>query len=141
MIKPIRHCEERQRRSNPWRCFWIASLALAMTITGLAPAQAARFTGQYFLYMCGSDENGKELALGGHIACQAYISGILDYHTTMQSMGGTTSVDFCVPDDEDLNAIQGKLQSYVFKNRKQHNAFIAAPAVMLGLHHYYDCKK
>lgn len=104
------------------------------------PAFAAQFSGQYLMSMCASDEQGKEIAPGGHIACQAYIAGILDYHTLTKSLGTAPGIDFCVPEGTTLNQIQDKVQSYILRNRKQHSSFIAAPGVALGLHNAFPCK-
>ena len=103
-------------------------------------AQAARFSGSYLLNMCASDAQGNEITPGGHIACQAYIAGILDYHTLIKSLGVAPGIDFCVPKDATMGGIQNKVQSYVLRNRKQHSGFIAAPGVALGLHGAYPCK-
>lgn len=118
----------------------LALAALALMIWG-APVQAARFSGDYLLQMCASDENGKELVPGGHIACQAYIAGVLDYHNLISSMGTSPSVDFCVPEDVGLNQLQQNVASYIFKHKKQHGAFVASPGVALGLYTYYPCGK
>lgn len=101
---------------------------------------AARFSGQYLLHVCASDENGKEIVAGGHLACQAYIAGVLDYHALIRSMGTAPSVDFCVPEDVSMNDIQKRVYSHVYRNQKQHNSFIAAPGVALGLFEYYPCR-
>lgn len=103
-------------------------------------AHAARFSGEYLLHLCASDEQGQEIVAGGHIACQAYIAGIMDYHSILKSMGATPGIDFCVPDGEGLYAVQGKIESYIFRNRAQHNTFIAAPGVAMGLFAAYPCK-
>jgi len=104
------------------------------------PAFSAQFSGQYLMSMCASDEQGEEIAAGGHIACQAYIAGILDYHVLMKSLGTAPGIDFCVPSEATLNQVQDKVQSYVLRNRKQHSSFIAAPGVALGLHNAFPCK-
>ncbi len=103
-------------------------------------AYAAQFSGQYLISMCASDKRGKELVKGGHIACQAYIAGVLDYHTLLKSLGTAPGIDFCVPDDASMNRLQATVQSYVLRNRKQHNSFIAAPGVALGLHNSFPCE-
>jgi hypothetical protein len=105
------------------------------------PVAAARFSGDYLLYVCGSDKNGKELVAGGHAVCQAYIAGILDYHNLIRSLGTAPGVDFCVPEGVDLYDLQRKVQSYVFKNRNLHSKFVASPGVALGLYAAYPCKK
>lgn len=105
------------------------------------PSQAARFTGDYLLNMCSSDDKGRELTKGGHLACQAYIAGVMDYHRLMRSMGAAYSVDFCVPKDESMGVIQQKVARYLFKNKHQQGPFIATPAVALGLSLYYPCGK
>lgn len=104
-----------------------------------SPLYAARFTGEYLLRVCGFDENGEELVEGGHIACQAYISGVLDYHNLIRSMGAAPSVDFCVPSEEGLTVLQGKLVDYLLKNREDHKQFIASPGVALAFFEYYPC--
>ena len=90
--------------------------------------------------VCASDANGKEITPGGHIACQAYIAGILDYHTLMKSLGTAPGIDFCVPESAGMAKIQNRVQSYVVRNRKQHSSFIAAPGVALSLYNAFPCK-
>ncbi|MFK7838805.1 MAG: Rap1a/Tai family immunity protein [Bdellovibrionales bacterium] len=104
------------------------------------PSQATRFSGQYLMSVCASDVDGNEITPGGHIACQAYIAGILDYHTLLKSLGTAPGIDFCVPEDAGMALIQKRVQSYVLKNRKQHSSFIAAPGVTLGLHNAFPCE-
>ena len=105
------------------------------------PAQAARFSGDYLLQMCASDKDGKELVSGGHVACQAYIAGVLDYHNVIRSLGTSPSVEFCVPETVGLNQLQQDVASYIYKHKQQHGAFVAAPAVALALYNYYPCGK
>lgn len=93
------------------------------------------------MHVCGSDAKGKELAVGGHITCQAYIAGVLDYHNLLRTLGTAPSVDFCVPENAELKTLQKQVFSYVFKNRQQHSSFTAAPAVALSLYNAYPCKK
>ena len=37
---------------------------------------------------------GMRFVRGGKIACQAYISGIIDYHNTLRAMGLTSDMNF-----------------------------------------------
>ena len=104
------------------------------------PAQAARFSGEYLLHVCATDKDGKEVVAGGHIACQAYIAGVLDYHNLIRSLGSSPSVDFCVPEDVDMNDLQVRVRSYIFRNRSEHVGFVAAPGVAMALLEYYPCK-
>lgn len=106
----------------------------------LSPAGAARFSGEYLMYVCGRDENGKELVSGGHIACQAYIAGVLDYHNLIRSMGAAPGVDFCVPENVDMYHLQDQVLSYIFRHREQHAKFVASPGVALALYSAYPCK-
>jgi hypothetical protein len=115
----------------------LAALLLLWTV----PTQAARFSGDYLLQMCLSDKNGKELVPGGHVACQSYIAGVLDYHNLIRSLGTSPSVEFCVPESAGLNQLQKDVASYLYKNKSQHGAFIAAPAVALALFNAYPCGK
>ncbi len=106
------------------------------------PVHAARFSGSYLLQMCGSTKEGQEIVPGGHIACQAYIAAILDYQSLTQSLGTAPSgVDFCVPDDESLNAIQTHVMRYLFRNKHEQGPFVAAPSVALALKDAYPCGK
>jgi hypothetical protein len=104
-------------------------------------AQAARFSGDYLLHVCASDKDGKELVPGGHIACQAYIAGVLDYHNLIRSLGTSPSVDFCIPESVDMNTLQKNVVWYLMKNRQQHAKFVAAPAVAMAMLAFYPCKK
>lgn len=103
-------------------------------------AYAARFSGQYLLHVCGSDEAGQELVAGGHVACQGYIAGVLDYHTLVRSLGTAPSVDFCVSADVSMNALQQQVVDYMTRHQKQHNGFIAAPGIALALFEKYPCQ-
>lgn len=115
-------------------------LAAGLCFLISAPADAARFSGDYLLQVCASDSAGKEVVAGGHIACQAYISGILDYHNLLKTMGAAQSVDFCVPASATLNTVQKQVFSHVYRNRQQHGQFIAAPGVALALFQHYPCR-
>lgn len=103
------------------------------------PAQATRFTGTYLLYVCGSDKDGKELTPGGHITCQSYIAGVLDYHNLIHSLGTSPSVDFCVPQDVGLDVLQQIVGRYLAQNKDQ-GPFVASPAVALALFEAYPCR-
>ncbi len=104
-------------------------------------ARAAEFSGEYLLQVCASDKDGKEITPGGHIACQAYIAGVLDYHNLLRSLGTAPGVDFCVPQQETLNRLQRRVTSFIFKNRAEHGGFTAAPGVALALFENYPCGK
>lgn len=119
----------------------LSLLTVLIVLCVFTPAQSARFSGDYLLQMCGYDEAGKEIVEGGHIACQAYIAGILDYHALIRSMGTAPSVDFCVPENVTMNEVHQKITSYVFRNKHEQGPFIAAPGVALGLFQAYPCKK
>lgn len=114
---------------------------LSFFLLSFLPAQAARFSGDYLLQVCASDKNGKELSPGSHIACQAYVAGILDYHSLMRSLGAAPSLDFCVPEEENLYEIQGKVVSYIYRNRHEQGPFIASPGVAMALYQAYPCGK
>ncbi len=104
-------------------------------------AQAARFSGEYLLQVCMSDKDGREIVPGGHAACQSYISGVMDYHNLIRSLGTAPSVEFCVPEETGLNELQRVVAAYLFKHKKQHGAFVASPAVALALYNSYPCGK
>ena len=122
----------------------IPALAGIMLWAAMVPAQAqktgALFSGAYLLQLCKRDAAGKEVVTGGSSACQSYISGIIDYHNLLRSLGTPPGIDFCVPPSVKLNDLQTKVWSYLDKNA-QHDVFIAAPAVALALFEYYPCDK
>ncbi len=122
--------------------FIVLSLCFVVGALVFAPhAQAARFTSDYLLGTCGSDEDGAELTKGGHLACQAYIAGVIDYHNLIRSMDVAPSVDFCVPETESMGRVQERIVKYLRHNVSQQGPFIATPAVALGLFLYYPCGK
>lgn len=115
-------------------CF---ALALAVLPRG---AEAARFSGAYLYKICSVDEKGKELVKGGHTACQAYIAGVIDYHSVLQSLKVAPSVDICLPAKASLPDLHMIVLEYL-RTHKEHDAFIAAPAVTMALYQAYPCKK
>ena len=117
-----------------------AFLFVSLLIALGAQAQAARFSGGYLLQVCSFDAQGAELSPGSHVACQAYIAGILDYHALIRSMGVAPSVDFCVPEGESLYDIQKQVVGYLVRNKQEQGPFIAAPGVALALFNAYPCK-
>ncbi len=122
-------------RGKRWLLGIIAFLCLAYPV----PANAARFSGEYLLHVCGSDEEGSELVEGGHIACQAYIAGVLDYHNLIRSLGTSPSVEFCVPEGVSMNELQGLVYNYLYQNKAEHSKFIASPVVALALLSSFPC--
>ena len=104
------------------------------------PVQAAHFSADYLLKICSINESGGEVVPGGHAACQSYIAGVLDYHSLIQSLGTSPSVDFCVPESTSLNELQAVIVTYLRKNYHEQGPFIAAPGVALGLYQAYPCK-
>jgi hypothetical protein len=118
-----------------------AFVLIPFTLLALAShVNAAQFSADYLMQICASTADGKELTKGGHAACQSYISGVLDYHQLIRSLGTAPSVDFCVPEGTSLRMIQDKIASYLLGNKHEQGAFIAAPGVALGLYKAYPCK-
>jgi hypothetical protein len=105
-----------------------------------APAQAARFSGAYLMKICGVDAKGNEVAPGAHAACQSYISGVIDYHNMLRSMKIAPAIDFCLPESVTLNEIHLTVLKYMTAN-SQHDAFVAAPAILLALYDQYPCRR
>ena len=120
-------------------CVILTVLLLVLTV---APggAHAARFNGKYLLQTCDIGPDGKELIPGGHAACQAYISGVLDYHAVLQSFKIAPKIDICVPEDVTMNNLHAIVLKYL-KENTQHDGFIAAPAVTMALYQAYPCRK
>ena len=105
-----------------------------------AQETGALISGKYLMDICERDDDGKEIVVGGHTACQAYIAGLVDYHNLLRSLGTAPSVDLCVPNTVKLNDLQDIVWAYLHENA-QHDAFIAAPAVSLALFQFFPCKK
>ena len=103
-------------------------------------SEAARFSGAYMVRICGVNEKGQEVAPGAHAACQSYISGIIDYHNMLQSMKMAPDINFCIPGKVTLNEIHLYVLQYLQRN-PQHDSFVAAPAVLMGLYEKYPCGK
>lgn len=120
-------------------CALLLILLLALTIAPGA-AHAARFNGKYLLQTCDIGPDGKEVIPGGHAACQAYISGVLDYHAVLQSFKIAPKIDICVPDNVTMNNLHAIVLKYL-KENTQHDGFIAAPAVTMALYQAYPCRK
>jgi len=114
-------------------------LSLLIIFTA-SPVMAANFSGGYLMHVCAMEKDGSERVAGGHTACQAYIAGIIDYHNILKSLGTAPSADFCIPENENLYAIQKNVYRYLYNHRDQHGDFIASPGVGLALHKYYPCR-
>ena len=100
---------------------------------------AARFSGEYFIKVCSLDWDGEEVVKGGKIACQSYISGVIDYQNTLRSMGMVSDMDFCIAEDVALNDIHLRVLSYMQERTKLHRKFVAAPGVTMALMAAYPC--
>lgn len=118
------------------RSFFIAALFLSLFSSS---AHAARFSGAYLYRLCQMDENGRETVKGGHTACQAYIAGVIDYHSMLQSMKIAPRIDICIPEKTSSATLHAIVLKYLEKN-KTHDGFIAAPAVTMALYEKYPCK-
>lgn len=105
------------------------------------PASAAQFSGEYFIKVCAVDTKGKEFIAGGQIACQAYISGVIDYHNMLRTLNLTSDMNFCVPADVSLNELQLRILNYMYKRASLHRKFTAAPGVAMALFELYPCSR
>ena len=106
-----------------------------------AKANAARFSGEYLIKVCSMNKYGEEIVKGGKIACQAYISGVIDYHNMLRSMDLTSDMNFCIPKDVSLNEIHARVLAYMYDRAKLHRKFVAAPGVAMALFSIYPCGK
>lgn len=100
---------------------------------------AAQFSGEYLLKVCAVDKQGNELVKGGKIACQSYISGVIDYHNMLRSMDLTSDMNFCIPENVSLNDLQIRVYAFLSKQEKLHRKFVASPAVAMALFSFYPC--
>lgn len=114
--------------------------ALCVAMPAKAQQTAGFFSGAYLRELCASDAKGKELVKNGHTACQSYISGIVDYHMLLKSLGSQPIIDICVPNTVPMKKLQNIVWLFLEQN-KQHSEFIAAPAVTLALYDHYPCPK
>lgn len=105
----------------------------------LRSAHAAQFSGQYLLKVCAVDSSGREVIKGGKIACQAYLSGVIDYHNMLRAMDLTSEMNFCISEDVSLNELQIRVSAYLYKRAKLHRKFTAAPGVAMALFSLYPC--
>lgn len=138
------------KRNDPLRVIAIR-LAMIPACAGMllcafgvyAPAKAQDtagfFSSHYLRELCASDKKGKEIVKGGHTACQAYISGVIDYHRLMKSLGTAPTIDFCVPNTVPMRRLQNIVFVYLSLNTVN-DEFIASPGVTLALYEYYPCR-
>jgi len=117
-------------------------MMIGMMVLGFSPrAQAdTQFSGAYLLHVCEMDAKGNEIVKGGHTACQAYITGVIDYHRILQSMKLAPKIDVCVPTKTPVANLHRIVLAYLRKH-KENDAFIAAPAVTLALYKAYPCSR
>lgn len=117
-------------------------LMIGMMVLGYSVrAQAdTQFSGAYLLHVCEMDSKGNEIIKGGHTACQAYITGVIDYHRILQSMKLAPKIDVCVPTKTPIAHVHRAVLAYMRKH-KENDAFIAAPAVTMALYKAYPCGK
>lgn len=122
---------------------FLAVLFLSVLTFGVlslpSSAHAARFSGEYLLKVCALDRNGNEIVEGGKIACQSYISAVIDYHNFLRTLDSAGPSSFCLPDEISLNEIHLVVLLYFMKNQKLHRKFIAAPGVETALIEAYPC--
>lgn len=118
--------------------FFLAAFLMAFSIA--PPAHAARITGAYLMQLCDKNGKGEEVLPGGHVACQAYIAGVLDYHSILQSLKLAPDLNICVPDKVTLNDMHDIVLDYLKRN-SQHDGFVASPAVTMALYQVYPCRK
>lgn len=121
--------------------FRLCLLMVIIAVSGFTQQAHAntQFSGAYLLHVCEMDAKGKEVIKGGHIACQSYIAGVIDYHRILQSMKLAPKIDICVPTRTPLNDVHKAVLAYLRKH-KENDAFIAAPAVTMALYKLYPCK-
>lgn len=133
----------RQARSayfhKPVLAFLFLSVFAASALALSSKAYAARFSGEYLLKVCALDRNGNEIVEGGKIACQSYISAVIDYHNFLRTLDSAGPSSFCLPDEISLNEVHLVVLLYFMKNQKLHRKFIAAPGVEMALIDAYPC--
>ncbi len=142
----IRHCERSEAIQSVSRFSGSLRRLCLFTITVILvayapPARAdTQFSGAYLLHVCEMDAKGKEIVKGGHTACQAYITGVIDYHRILQSMKLAPKIDICVPTKTPVAQVHRVVLAYLRKH-KENDAFIAAPAVTMALYKAFPCRR
>jgi len=105
------------------------------------PAYATRFSVDYLMRVCSMDKEGREVVKGGHTACQAYISGVIDYHAMLRSLNIAPSVNFCIPDGITITYLHREVVQYFQKNKHEQGPFVATSGVALALYKAFPCMK
>jgi hypothetical protein len=116
----------------------LLAIIMLRPLPTLAQESGAFISGAYLMKLCERDEGGMEVVEGGHATCQSYIAGIIDYHKLLRSLGTAPSIDFCVSNQIPLRGLQGVVHDYLKRN-VHHDAFNAAPAVVLALFESFPC--
>ena len=114
-------------------------LLLVLLSLPVSKADAARFSGAYLLHLCEMEAQGGEKVRGGHAACQAYISAIVDYHNVLQSLKMAPDLKICISDEITPYELHKTVLNYL-RNNSQHDDFVASPAVTMALFDKYPCK-
>ena len=114
--------------------FFFSIFLMALVAAVPAPAGAVFMTGDELARSCRGD-TPKDLYL-----CVGYISGIIDYHVLMQSLGTAPTIDFCLPPGTKIEDAAAAVIDYLDKV-PEGNAFVAAPSVTLALNKLYPCVK
>lgn len=71
-------------------------------------------------------------------ACIYYVTGVIDYHTLMQSFGTAPTIDFCLPESISKEQAAVLVMAYL-KTSPQNDDFIAASSVPLALNKVFPC--
>lgn len=119
--------------------FLFVLFAAAAVIFPVCGAQASQFSGAYLRQVCAMDEKGRETTKGGHAVCQAYISGVIDYHNVLRAMDIAPRVDICVPEKIASYDLQKIVVGYL-RYHAEHDGFNASPAVTMALYEVFPCK-
>ena len=71
-------------------------------------------------------------------SCIYYVTGVIDYHTLMQSFGTAPTIDFCLPESISKEQAAVLVMAYL-KTSPQNDDFIAASVVPLALNKVFPC--
>ena len=110
---------------------------LTASLLGASPAIALEgplMKGKTLGLLCNSAKQDDQFS------CQSYIAGIIDYHNLIKSLGSAPSVDFCIPQAATMSQLKSVVTTYIAAH-SEHQDFIAAPGVAMGLYNAYPCKK
>ena len=124
------------------RAIGVFFICVAIFIFSIKTAQAEPLNGDGLMQICRPDPStaAKTKDDGRIDRCRHYISGVMDYHSLLNSLGTIpVGANFCVP----FNTSELDIQKAVYAFLKEHPRYAdrpAVPAVAVALSRAFPCK-